>query len=345
MRTAPRAFFSIKSEELPEYIAREAARQRDYSPPPTNLPLAVVDDLHNVVDRDSWAAKLEDTCRFDLPRVAILACGPSPEREAITRLLGSMLDIREFAVPHLNETESAEFRGWAEKRTGLRITVAVSSEKNKPLVQWLFELSHNETLGAFVKSFENRLRQMGLSDIVRLILAVNALDLPAATALLGNDEERDNLALLCRKDQLHFEIHQGAMVPHAGYRLAHPGLVWPMYLEWPRNIGTAVAPQWARDLSISMEQALGARDELRAAALLFRLGSTDLLEREQLCATMTELYRKHVENWQERRKPFSITSSALTQTEGTGRRLTLARMTSAGLVQTKGLGSALCSSR
>src|ERR1700687_938160 len=38
-------------------------------------------------------------------------------------------------------------------------------------------------------------------------------------------------------------------------------------------------------------------------------------------------------------------TSALTQTEGTGRRLTLARMTSVGLVQTKGLGSALCSSR
>jgi len=37
--------------------------------------------------------------------------------------------------------------------------------------------------------------------------------------------------------------------------------------------------------------------------------------------------------------------SALTQTEGTGWRLILARMTSAGLVQTKGLGSALCTSR
>ena len=35
-------------------------------------------------------------------------------------------------------------------------------------------------------------------------------------------------------------------------------------------------------------------------------------------------------------------ASAPTQTEGTGRRLSLARITSAGLVQTKGLGSALC---
>ena len=38
-------------------------------------------------------------------------------------------------------------------------------------------------------------------------------------------------------------------------------------------------------------------------------------------------------------------ASALNQTEGTGRRWTLARMSLAGLVQTKGFGLALCSSR
>ena len=38
-------------------------------------------------------------------------------------------------------------------------------------------------------------------------------------------------------------------------------------------------------------------------------------------------------------------ASALTQTEGTGNRLSLARMASAGLVHTKGLGSSLCSLR
>jgi GTPase len=38
-------------------------------------------------------------------------------------------------------------------------------------------------------------------------------------------------------------------------------------------------------------------------------------------------------------------TSALDQTEGTGSRLSLARMASAGLVQTKGLGSSLCALR
>jgi hypothetical protein len=38
-------------------------------------------------------------------------------------------------------------------------------------------------------------------------------------------------------------------------------------------------------------------------------------------------------------------SSAPTQTEGTGNRLSLVRMASAGLVHTKGLGSSLCSLR
>ena len=38
-------------------------------------------------------------------------------------------------------------------------------------------------------------------------------------------------------------------------------------------------------------------------------------------------------------------ASALDQTEGTGSRLSLARMASAGLVQTKGLGWSLCALR
>src|SRR5260221_6404110 len=38
-------------------------------------------------------------------------------------------------------------------------------------------------------------------------------------------------------------------------------------------------------------------------------------------------------------------ASALTQTEGTGSRLSLARIASAGLVHAKGLGSWLCSAR
>ena len=38
----------------------------------------------------------------------------------------------------------------------------------------------------------------------------------------------------------------------------------------------------------------------------------------------------------------SAVPSALTQTEGTGSRLSLARMASAGLVQTNGLASSLC---
>ena len=40
-----------------------------------------------------------------------------------------------------------------------------------------------------------------------------------------------------------------------------------------------------------------------------------------------------------------VIASALAQTEGTGSRLSLARMASAGLVQTKGLGSSLCALR
>ena len=43
------------------------------------------------------------------------------------------------------------------------------------------------------------------------------------------------------------------------------------------------------------------------------------------------------------RKAPSVVPSALTHSEGTGRRSSLARMVSADLVQTKGLGSSLCS--
>src|SRR6516164_11774158 len=42
---------------------------------------------------------------------------------------------------------------------------------------------------------------------------------------------------------------------------------------------------------------------------------------------------------------LNVPTSALTETDGTGQRSSLARMASADLVQTKGLGLALCSAR
>ena len=352
---APPVVLLNKAADLPRWIEREDRRQRGLSSPPTELVVVVVDDLHDVIDLNTWAQSLKDVCRWSVPRIAVLAAGPSVERERLSDKLDEVFEFNEFQVPHLGDTESKAFLDWASDRTGKAIHIPVEphankllvqwhvcrwsvpriavlaagpsvererlSDKldevfefnefqvphlgdteskafldwasdrtgkaihipvephaNKLLVQWLFELSKNQTLGAFVDGFERRLEALGLANSVRVILATNALDLPAPANLTRTDDERDALEALCRKDQLHFQLFQGKTTGEvSGYQLAHPGLVWPLYREFSRPIGTTLAYQWARDLSVSLEFMLTAGGNSTSHQILYRLGETELL--------------------------------------------------------------------
>jgi hypothetical protein len=304
---APPVVLLDTATDLPRWLEQEKTRQRGLSLPPSELVVVVIDDIHDLADLDDWAQRIREICRWDVPRVGVLAAGPTLEREAFSGGLNEVCEITEFPVPHLNNAESEAFLHWARERSGAAIDLAIAPASNKPLVQWLFEVSKNQTLGAFAQGFERRLKRLQLLEVARAIMAVNVLDVPAAAELLSSDGERDALEALCREDQLHFEfLKRASATAPCGYRLAHPGLVWPLYRELGRPIGSSLARAWARDLSVSLETALAGNDFNHASLILFRLGHTDRLPEDEAQQAMAEVYRKHVQERVDKRPPLAL---------------------------------------
>jgi hypothetical protein len=181
---SPVVEYLSSADDLPAWIEN----QRDLQQDQTNLAclpaVAVVDDLHFIRDRELWETRLRAATDLKPPRVVVLACGPTPEREKFQSDFASLFDLLNFAVPNLERSEMEDFRDWFMARTGERVELDATDVANRMLVVWIFELLRRESIREFAGNFRHRLIALSLFDIVRAILAINALHQNLSSACL-----------------------------------------------------------------------------------------------------------------------------------------------------------------
>lgn len=265
----------LSADDLPAWIEQEKRRQNDAVSPAMRPPIAVIDDLHLVTNGETWDRALRRATAFSMPRVAVLACGPTLERLQFQSRCGTIAEIRPFPVPNLDGKEMADFAEWFATRTHSAKIDLPASVDNRLLVIWLFELVQQESLPEFAQNFRTRLQSLGVFELVNIIVGVNALGLPAPPEILEGleDDQRDAFDALCSESQLHFEILAGE---NGGLALAHPQISWILLQEWVRA-PTSVAKAWGRTLAKALIAALGRDRDAYAARLLFNAGISNLL--------------------------------------------------------------------
>ena len=291
------------ADELPGWIQNQRAIQQDQ----TNLAwlpaLAVVDDLHFIRDLEEWGARLRAATDLMSPRVAVLACGPTLEREKFQSGFSTFFNVVNFSVPNLDRKEMETFRDWVAERTGRQLELDTTDVANRMLVVWIFELLRGESIREFAGNFRRRLIGLGLFDLARAILAANALELPAPTKLVESmsDNQRDAFQALCSASQLHFEKVEGEVEALGGYRLSHPQIDWQLYREWA-SPPTTLTQQWGRDLARSLVAEAWDPSAALANNLIFRLSTSSKLSEADIenlhtgagtiDQALSELYRK-----------------------------------------------------
>jgi hypothetical protein len=261
------------ADELPDWIEIQRAIQRGQANLGWLPAVAVVDDLHFIGDREEWENALRAATDLMPPRVAVLGCGPTLEREKFESNFASLVDVRSFAIPNLGRLDMEAFGDWFAERTGRRVDLDATDPANRMLVIWIFELLQGESLREFAGNFRRRLVALGLFDVARAILAVNALELSAPLTLFESlpDRQRDAFQGLCSASQLHFERTEAKIEAFDGYRLSHPQIDWQLYREWASPPGT-LAQHWGRDLSRSLIATTKNFDWAFANRLIYQLG-------------------------------------------------------------------------
>src|SRR5207248_810063 len=190
-------------------------------------------------ERDEWDATILSECDYRSPRVAVITCGPTEQKEQFAARLSGPFEVTSFEVPTPSIDECRAFLIWYESRTGQAREWSELTIENPLLVQLMFELAHGERMPEFARRFRKRLSDMKIFDDARAILAVNALYTDAPLSLVKTDESRDALEYLCRDEQLHFRVKlAGDEVSNAGVRLAHPHLAWLLFIEWVEPLPT-----------------------------------------------------------------------------------------------------------
>jgi hypothetical protein len=283
--TAPPVIVRLSPDELPAWVARQRQRQHRLNHEGWQPIIAVIDDLHAVGDMEEWTQQLRSATDLAFPGIAVIACGPTPERQELERVCRPLLDVKHFTVPNLDAAEMDAFRRWYVDRTGKDVSLDASDPANRLLVIWMFELTQGRSLHDFAQNFRQRLVHHDLLDLAKVILAANAVELPAPSRLIAelHHEKRDRFGTLCRAGQLHFEETTQTVttlkMDHStfiGYRLAHLQIAWRLYCEWPRGYAS-LAATWARDLAEGVAAAMRQGDTDWAHALLARLGVTERL--------------------------------------------------------------------
>ena len=265
---------------------------------------AVVDDVYDLSDRDAWDEAARNAAALGEPRLALITCGPSEQREQFAARLSDRFYVRESDAPMLDESECRAFLEWYLERTRETRNVSDLTTGNPILVQFMFELARGEKLAAFAKRFRRRLEHVHLFEAARTIAAVNALYLDAPLELLASEQSRDAMERLCEEDQLHFEItpadqHTGG----EGVRLAHSHIAWLLFVEWVEP-PTTLAKAWARELACALQAAEQRTAWTLGRALLRQILDTPRLSDETATApsrsaadrreVIGELYRIHV---------------------------------------------------
>lgn len=264
--TAPPVVVRLSPDELPAWVARQRQRQRQHRLNHEGWQpiIAVIDDLHTVGDMEEWTQQLRSATDLEFPGIAVIACGPTPERQELERVCRPLLDVKHFTMPNLDAAEMDAFRKWYVDRTGKDVSLDASDPANRLLVIWMFELAQGRSLHDFAQNFRQRLVRHDLLDLAKVILAANAVELPAPSRLIAelHHEKRDRFGTLCRAGQLHFEETTQTVttlkMDHStfiGYRLAHLQIAWRLYCEWPRGYAS-LAAIWARDLAEGVAAAM-----------------------------------------------------------------------------------------
>ena len=245
-------------------------------PPPEGSggrPLVVVDDIYDQHDREAWEQAVRDACMLETPPVCLLTCGPTEQLEQFSSRLTEVFEITSFVLAPLSIAELDEFVAWYAARGGGPIDPASLTRDNPLLVQLVFELAQGIRMPEFALRFGRRLKEFGVYDVARTIVAATALYLDAPLGVLAEWRVRDELERLCRDDQLHFRIDDKTP---GGVRLAHPHLAWLLFQEWvqpPETLEKALA----REIHQVMEtRALDSAEPAPFAPIHALLGSTHL---------------------------------------------------------------------
>lgn len=269
------------------------------SPPALNdqMAIAVVDDVYDLADRSLWEERARECVQIDVPRVALLTCGPTEQRDQFEAALADVFEVATYSAPHLSVQERSEFEGWFEQRTG-RTGHVDGTEPNKLLVQVMFELEQDEELASFGIRFRRRLEQLDVYDVVLSIVAVNALYQDAPLELIVSERQRSALTRLAADDQLHFHIGVDSD-GEPGVRLAHPHLAWLLFTGWCDPL-YKLHVLWARELAEAMQVHLNWGRRSAASKIVQFLASTPRLGGEskedvtRRLEAIANLYNFHV---------------------------------------------------
>jgi hypothetical protein len=287
----------LPPEDLPRWLADQ--RYVQGSSTAGALPMmALIDDLHRVEDLDRLQREVKGATDIAIPRVIILACGPTPERIEYQNVLADFVAVQSFAIPNLDQAEREQFRDWYVDRTGQTVDLDDWDPANRTLVIWMFELLQRQSLGSFAANFRARLKASGLLEVARAILAANALELPAPDEIVEALDRKQFAAFrqLCDKEQLHFA--KTRLKSATGYRLAHPQIDWRLYCEWTPL--EELSQSLGSDLARSVEAAIQRRDWRLCHSIVFRLSLTTRLntavgkhphDPTPVDAALIELYR------------------------------------------------------
>lgn len=264
-----------------------------------------VDDIYDVLNRDTWDRQFETVLRHQNHRFAIVTCGPTEQgKEFVSRLGKGIARVKFIEVPQLENEEFLAFIDWYESLTGKRVDRELLTLENPMLVQLMFEISHGSSIDTFARSFKRRLQRMKIYEQVRQIFALNALYLDAPIEILPTDELQDQIRWLCNEDQLHLRFTHPPGIEAIGVRVAHAHITYQILLCWLRSESTfcSIGEGWARSLSVSMELSIDKPSALDPSELLITAISTSRLQEnkseEGLQSLRTdffkELYRLHI---------------------------------------------------
>ena len=264
---------------------------------------AVVDDVYNTKDRETFGEAVRNAWSLEIPSVCLITCGPTEQMEQFRRDLADCAQVQTFEVPHLDLVECEAFRAWYCERTGQNPELDLDALGNSLLVLFMFELAQGERMPDFAKRFRDRLTHLGLFKTVRTIAAVNAVYIEAPFGLVPALAERDALRRLGAEDQLHFAVPPETEYPVGGVRFLHPHLAWLIYVEWVDTF-PSLGVQWGRELAKALNYLCQAGESSQAGDLLHRvLTSSHLYDPEDSPPveevqadrreTLRALYRQH----------------------------------------------------
>jgi hypothetical protein len=205
-------------DTLPEVIYHAQNNVED-----GGLILVVVEDFHRISEQDSFRAAMRILLDRTTLRVAVIACGPSPEKNRFLHL-NSFVDAHSWTMPRLTENDFELFGEWFETQL-----VKPQSLDRTILVEVLFAAQVGRPISVFADHFGRRLAGFGVFETTRRIVALNAIEFAAPDVIFA-EGERDSVERLARNDQLHFEWHRASW--GEGVRLVHGQIAWCLFQQW-----------------------------------------------------------------------------------------------------------------